>query len=191
MTRTLRALFVLTLIAFAGCADRNTATESNVAPSFSRNGRSATLLEGQLPYAPPVEKVIGAGGGILVLRGPDRGGAPTYHALYVTPGAVKENTLFTMELGDARYAGVELRAYRISDSHGRGEEVGHLGFQRPLYLTLSYAWAEQPVNPNRLTVVHVIGGQIQPERIRTMPWRANKTVVGEIRHFSRYNIAVQ
>lgn len=192
MTRILKALFVLTLTAFAGCVDRDTATEGNIARSFSMNGSSATLLEGQIPYAPPVQKVIGTQGGVLVLRGPDRGGVATFHALVVPAGAVHENLLFTMELGDARYAGVELKAFKIkSNVNERGEEVGHLGFQRPLYLTLSYAWSDRPFNPARLSVVHVVGTEIQPERIRTHRWPANKSVVGEIRHFSRYNIAVQ
>jgi hypothetical protein len=191
MTRTLKALFALTLIALASCGDSSTTTEPNVAPQFSRNRGTPTLLEGQLPYAPPVQQIIGPAGGIIVLRGPDRGGVPTFHSLVVPAGAVKENLLFTMEAGSRQYVDVELKAFKIkSNTKERGEEVGHLGFRKPLYLTLSYAWADRPFNPTRVRIVHVVGNQIQPEKIRTLRWPSHKSVVGEIRHFSKYSAAL-
>lgn len=189
MSRFTKLSFALSLFALVSCADRDTTTEPSLDPSFSRNPHEASeLLEGQIPAAVPmVSKVIGKAGGVLVISGGVRNGHPTFHSLTVPAGVLKEDLLFTMELGTQTYIDVELKAYRVKNGE-RGEEVGHRGFAKPLYLTLSYAWADKPFNPAQLGIVYVQGNEIK-ERVRSFRIPNGKFLIGEIRHFSRYSIA--
>ena len=72
------------------------------------------------------------------------------HSLYVSPGAVKQTTKFTMTRDAENSLRVKLTAGLQSEN-----DVGAAGFDAPVYLVLSYARAENlPRDKSSITVVY-------------------------------------
>lgn len=191
--RTFRSVVAACTVVLFACGDAGTLTDL---PSYDRRVTDppkdfATLVPGQLqlpagalPYA---QKVIGAEGGELILHGLARDGQPTFHRLVVPAGAVQSPALFIIQLASSTEIDVDLFAYRMA-ANGRQENVGEAGFLKPVFLELSYAWAKSPVDPAALEIVYVVGNRVKEH----MPTRANpiaRSVVGQLRHFSRYAVA--
>ena len=195
MSRLLKVFATLSLMGVAACADYTMTGVTHPAADAAfvaapGNEDDLTLITGQLPAATQsVSKVIGEEGGTLEIFGGMKDGLPTYHSLDVPAGAVRSPLLFTMTLGSGPYIDVELAAYEI-DSRGMADEVGHRGFAKPVYLSLSYAWAVPPVSGDRLEIVYLVGNDRIKERIRTVKSPRHANVVGELHHFSRYAVAV-
>jgi hypothetical protein len=188
MSRQLIKVFSLACaLAVASCTDAGQITRALEAPVgeshtvHAPNGKEFTIVAGQLPATVrSVSAEIGPDGGVLVLAGP----AGTAHTLTVPAGAVNERLRFEMTLSDGNDIMVDLAAYRLK---GRPEEVGHLGFKKPVLLSLSYAFAAPGLDPSRLSIVYLVGRAVKEQ----LPTRAGngRFVVGELRHFSRYAVA--
>lgn len=197
MTRRWRpraTLLAVFLAALAGCEPVVEPTsEPPFAPEVARQllesdgtvldeqGNDYTLVEGQLPTDVPtlsVSRLVDASGGSLRLAG---------HALTVPAGAVEAPTVFVLEVLPTGRVEVELRAL-VSSPFGT-EDVGERGFDRPVSLTLSYAWARGVEDPGDLQILHLRDdGIAEPLATRVDP--VGRTVTADLEHFSRYCMAI-
>jgi hypothetical protein len=118
--------------------------------------------------------LIGPAGGTITAGG---------HSLTVPAGAANANTTFTLTVLDDDYVEVSLSAIN------GGVNVGASGFAngKTVTLTLSYAEAKDVSDPSKLVIVRRLDGgdQVLPVTLNT----ANKTVMVQLGHFSRYAMA--
>lgn len=139
----------------------------------SADGSVWQLIEG-LEEVGGTHAVIGAEGGALLLG---------QQTLIVPAGAVDAPTLFTMKKGGAKLR-VTLTASRVSPN-----DVGAAGFAKPLDLIFSYgAVASLPGDPGDLVIVWIRpDGEFEPQptAVNTL----DRTVTGQIIHFSEYALA--
>lgn len=157
---------------------------------LDRDGDRYTLVQGRIPSHVrdlSVSKLIGLLGGTLDLAG---------HRLIVPTGAVLEATTFQMTQLTNGYVAVELRATllrRITRFLFRTIEtlldIGELGFEKPVTIELTYAWATNVTDPSRLVIVRILDdGRVEevPSEVDT----DRKVVRAKLDHFSRYCIAM-
>ena len=172
----------LALIGMSGCenAVRPVGPEP-VAPELasastsleSADGSVWQLIEG-LEEMGGTHAIIGAAGGELTLG---------QQTLIVPAGAVDAPTLFTMKKSGSKLR-VSLTASRVT-----ANDVGSAGFAKPLDLIFSYgAVASLPGDPGDLVIVWIRPDGVyepQPTTVNTL----DRTVTGEIIHFSEYALA--
>lgn len=122
-----------------------------------------------------VEGVIGSEGGTLALG---------KHLLFIPPGAVDGKTTFRMEKEDGDHVRLHLTASRYSEN-----DVGRLGFKRPVRLMLSYEGAAN-VSARDIQALSVM--YIRPDdKVEPLPSSVNyydRWVGTDLRHFSEYGI---
>lgn len=198
---------------FAGCADQDTgagrllgpdaaelARGGSVDPAQSRGQvvraaargggvREWKVARGRLPETAVerAEKVIGPEGGYLYAA---------EHVLMVPARAVSHPTTFRIQASRKRVEGegtvavqVSLKAIRTGRA-GREVDVGSAGFNTPVYLGLSYAWADNVSDPSQATILWLTGpGTGEEVPVRTVDY-GRKWVVGELDHFSDYVMAM-
>ena len=190
---TFRILALVCTVVFSACGDAGTPTD--IAPSYDKKAVEpprdfVTLISGQLKLPagamPFATATIGAAGGSVTLNGLPKDGQPTFHRIVVPAGAVNAPTLFVIQLSSSSAIDVDLFAFR-QNSHGKMNNVGELGFLKPVYLELSFAWATSPVDPARLHVGYLVGNRVR-ERMPTQANAHARKVIGELRHFSRYAV---
>ncbi|MBW3630617.1 MAG: hypothetical protein KY464_15145 [Gemmatimonadetes bacterium] len=150
--------------------------------------RSWRIGTGKLPDPTNLkgDATIGREGGYIFTQG---------HVLLVPPGAVTEPTYFKIQAQNVTSVetvpvAVELKAYRIAAT-GETIDVGEQGFQRPVYLAMSYEWAQETlsIGLTGATVVWVKApGSAEEVRTRTIDYNG-KWIVAELSHFSIYGLA--
>jgi hypothetical protein len=147
-------------------------------------------IEGSRGAAPALEKLhsarhsrpvavkrIGPNGGVLEV-GRNR--------LTVPAGAVREPVVFRMQLEDGAVQ-VDLAATRPTSR--RQNDVGSVGFDRPLHLELSYEEAPPAGDPSELVVVWVRDdGTLVP--LPSTVDRGARSVTASLNHFSGYALAM-
>ena len=200
MPRSLRPLLLwcVALVTAAGCdnaeemtAPRSAVTTIQRASVPADDGKIYTLVEGQLPaIVPSVSRWIGKSGGTIYLFGPWKDGRPTMHAVMVPEGAVSRPTLFTISVASTEFVKVDLRA-QVLLKNGTLKDVGNLGFRKPVFLFLSYAWATNVDDPERLVILHDpengnphrrVGGEVL--------FSFEEYIVAALGHFSKYAVAM-
>jgi hypothetical protein len=132
------------------------------------------------------DSTIGREGGYIFTQG---------HVLVVPEGAVSEPTYFKIQAlnvasSDSVPIEVELKAYRTT-STGEIIDVGTQGFNKPVYLAMSYAWAQETMSIGLAgaTVVWIKAPGVAEEiRTRTVDYDG-KWIVAELSHFSPYALA--
>lgn len=150
------------------------------------------IARGKMPADVEIkdEQVIGAEGGYLYAA---------HHALYVPKGAVSVPTKFkitiyrkpadplTFATDSLVNIEVSLKAYETRD--GVDVSVGEFGFQRPVYLGLSYDWVADVMDPAQATVLWRktadVGIEVPTRTVDT----GKRWIVGELQHFSDYALA--
>lgn len=189
----LRAVLLpLLLAALAGCEpvvepapDRGPEVAHQVLGSAATvaddEGNEYTLVEGNVPplvTTREVSRLIGASGGTLNLAG---------HTLTVPEGAVSVPTVFVLTIPPSGRVEVELQAL-VSTLSGL-VDVGEEGFDRPVTLSLTYAWASNVTDPSTLKILHLReDGSAEPLPTTVDP--TGKTVTARLHHFSRYCMAI-
>lgn len=133
------------------------------------------ITEAERPGLPLyTSSLIGLLGGGLELGG---------HSVDVPRGAVALPTLFSMfRVPEAR---IEVDLLALRQVPGGLLNVGELGFNRPVTLTLSYAHATNVSDPSRLKIMRLMPDgrhEILPSTVDTR----KKTVSARLEHFSRY-----
>ena len=166
-----------------------------VVKETTSNGTSASwkIVTGKLPTtnsdSVSVKGIIGAEGGTLQLPGIN-------HVLYVTRNAVAEPTYFKMTqvrqpVGDGSVEViVHLKAYKVVDGQVTTTSVGELGFKAPVYLGLSYAWANEVTdgNASSASILYLKAADtVEAQKTFTVDYGA-KWIVTELLHFSEYGI---
>jgi hypothetical protein len=146
------------------------------------------IATGKLPEPTDLkgDSTIGKEGGYIFTNG---------HVLVVPEGAVTEPTYFKIQAlnvasTDTVPVEVELKAYRYS-STGEVVDVGAAGFNKPVYLAMSYQWAQETfsLGLSGATVVWITApGQAEEVRTRTVDYDG-KWIVAELSHFSAYALA--
>jgi hypothetical protein len=183
------------LLLLAGCDDAAVPTEPFARPAFSHvvkgtDGGEYTLVAGQIPATVLSEsKWIGKEGGSVFLWGGYKDGRIIAHAVTIPEGAVSKRTLFTISIASSDHIEVDLRA-QVEQKNGL-KDVGHLGFRKPVYLFLSYAYATNVSDASRLTILYDpengnahqrVGGQVL--------FGLDKYVFVQLDHFSKYALAM-
>lgn len=180
---TFAAMLVLGLT--AACGDQGVvAPDSQRAPRVEQVSYSTSveedlknILSGRMPDFTVRENsaVIGSAGGFLYVSG---------HYLYVPAGAVEGPTTFHMKLAPGNQIGAELTAV-----DGQGNDVGRDGFNKPLTLALTYAYATNvPSDPRQMAIGWVRDdGTIEPQPTQIFPMI--KLAIGQLDHFSKYVLA--
>ncbi|HEX6924331.1 MAG TPA: hypothetical protein VF167_02825 [Longimicrobiaceae bacterium] len=122
-----------------------------------------------------VEAIIGPAGGTLALG---------KHLLLVPQGAVTADTKFRIVKEDGDHVRLHLTASRHGDN-----DVGRLGFRRPVRLMLSYEGARN-VSSSQVNGLQVM--YIRPDqKVEPLPSMVNyydRWVGTDLRHFSEYGI---
>ena len=146
------------------------------------------IATGKLPEPTDLkgDTTIGREGGYIFTQG---------HVLVVPEGAVSEPTYFKIQAlnlasTDTVPVEVELKAYRYTET-GEVINVGELGFNKPVYLAMSYEWAQETMSIGLAgaTVVWVKAPGVAEEvRTRTVDYNG-KWIVAELAHFSAYALA--
>lgn len=122
-----------------------------------------------------VEAVIGRAGGVLSMG---------KHLLLIPPNAVSANTTFRMEKEDGDHIRLHLTASRHGDN-----DIGRLGFNRPVRLMLSYEGAAN-VSQDDIDDMAVMYIR-EDQKIEALPSLVNyydRWVGTDLRHFSEYGI---
>lgn len=153
------------------------------------DGESAaayTLVEGRIPSEISdlqVSQLIGVEGGVLNLAG---------HTLSVPVGAVDQPTLFTMTLVTNGYVEVDLSA-TVTDLLGTVIDVGEQGFNVPVTLSLTYAWASnvEKEEDGKLFILRLLGEyeSQEHEELESSVEVKGKDVTVLLDHFSKYCLA--
>lgn len=145
------------------------------------DGESYALVEARIPDTIDdlaVSKLIGVDGGSLSLAG---------HRLTVPAGAVDQPTLFTMTLVTNGYVEVDLSAE--IELLGGLISVGADGFDEPVTLSLTYAWASDVEDPDDLVILRELDGDEPYEVLPSTVAESGKVVITDLDHFSRYCMA--
>ena len=124
--------------------------------------------------------VIGPGGGTVTLRS---GSSPAYHSITVPAGTVKKPTRFVMKLGPGPTINVLLSATVVAN----GRRITR--FKQPLSLTMSFHGSNAK-DVRGLKVVYLEGTDVR-EVLKSRVNANEKTVTGEVWHFSRYAVACE
>jgi hypothetical protein len=150
--------------------------------------KSWRLATGTVPngHETKADSLIGPEGGYLFLQG---------HVLVVPKGAVDAPTQFKMQpftgsTVDEVPVAVALKATRTLPS-GEVIDVGEQGFNVPVYLALSYQWADETyeLGLTGATIVWVKEPGVAEEvQTRTVDYNG-KWIVAELNHFSDYGLA--
>lgn len=190
MSRFGKLLITFSLTLFSACSESSITDLTNpVRPSASvidDAGNKVDLIKGQFDSQQRmVSKVIGPAGGVLILSG-DGKDRRAFHSVIVPAGAVQENLLFTMELSGDDFIIVDLNAYNLDAAGKPIGGTGHRGFAKPVYLTLSYAAAKVQLPKSRLGIVYLNDSTGRAERVNSRALPFVESVMGELRHFSRY-----
>lgn len=172
---TLFMVFVL-----GSCDDSSTVADNPFSPvtiQASKGGDTYTFVNAGYALTNPlsVSKLIDITGGEITVLG---------HTLSVPAGAVATLTIFTMTALPGGKIEVDLLALApilLTD-------IGVLGFNKPVTLTLSYAGTPDNVDPKRLVIVHVrTNGDIEPRK--TTVDKKDRTASAKLDHFSKYCLA--
>lgn len=182
----------LALLLFSSCdLGRAPVSEVPTAPRFeeasgSEGSTTYKLIEGRIPSEIAdlqVSKLIGIDGGSLNLAG---------HKLTVPAGAVNQPTLFTMTLVTNGYVEVDLSA-TVTDLLGNVIDVGEQGFNVPVTLSLTYAWASnvEKEEEGKLLILRMKGEYHtdEHEELESAVETDSKGVSVVLDHFSKYCMA--
>ncbi len=179
MNRLKSSVAALAMSLFVWGCDNAGMTQPELAPSAvvvtSTSGRRFQVVAEKDKRAESVSAQIGRQGGVLTLG---------RHSLYVSPGAVKQPTKFTITRDAADALRVKLTAGRQSEN-----DVGAEGFDAPVYLVLSYAQAED-VPRDRSTIKMVYfrpDGLVEELETDVQVW--GKYAGAELPHFSLFGLA--
>lgn len=178
--RSTIGMFLALLLATTGCDRAGSPDPLSVgarAVAHVRHADGYTLVQGYPPAGTPTEASawFDRRGGWL---------SAGEHALYVSPDAVAQSTLFAMALATDGYVRVELTA-TAPDAAGGTRDVGEAGFDRPVFLVMGYSLATNVRQRDRLGVVHVReDGTL--EEVPSMALRSNERVLAQLDHFSSY-----
>ena len=155
------------------------------------DGQNYKLLEGQIPaQTRSASAWIGPLGGTVVILGGVKDGRLTLHSIVVPPLAVMKNTLFTVTLPPGNNIAVELRAQQKSGLFGNTlVDVGSRGFNLPVVLTMSYAYATNLLNPSRIVLLYDPENGQAFERVPGLVNLGALLYVAPLGHFSKYAIA--
>ena len=198
--KVLIAALLLIAPVVTSCSDQQDLTQpSTQVVAGPQEGLLGDLLGGVVGGL--LNVVGGVVDGVLnVLSGPDANGnvarvwidedggtvSVAAYKLVVPRYAVSQATLFELKpVNDGTYK-VELHAYRRIN--GVNVEVGHLGFNRPVTYSVSYANARGVVDPRKLFIAYLRPdgkAEIQPGVIDLY----RKTVTSPLSHFSKYALA--
>ncbi len=132
--------------------------------------RSGTLL---------LTKLLGVGGGTISVAGV---------TLDVPSGAVTGPTLFTVFALPTPVIDASLTAV-VPQWLGRVLDIGALGFNKPVTVTMSYAHANNVVDPSKLVIVYYNYDENKLEALPSTVDTVRKTVSAQTRHFSKYGMA--
>jgi hypothetical protein len=111
------------------------------------------------------------------------------HAVSIPEGAVAKRTLFTISIASSDHIEVDLRAQ--VEQKGGLKDVGHLGFRKPVYLFLSYAYATNVTDASHLTILHNPENGNPHERVGgDILFGVDKYVIAKLDHFSKYALAM-
>lgn len=176
----------LCIIPGAGC---DTLTEP-ATPAFTpeqlrdivtgRDGTVYDVIEAPFPEEEPreVTGVLNRRGGILRLGN---------HFLLVPPGAVRNDTRFTMSVvgeGLLRFD-LEAEVHRPK----RGRQARQVKFHTPVFLLVSYADATNLGDPRDLVILYEPDDGGPAEEVRTHLAEGQNIAIGRLEHFSRYCLA--
>lgn len=168
------------LLALTSCAETPTSipsVQSSSTPSYTvvRESLPADLLPGV-----SLSGIIGITGGSISLAG---------HVLEVPAGAVTVPTLFTLTVPLNGYVQVDLSA-TVTTILGKVVDVGALGFQKPVKLSLTYARATNVSDPKSLFVAYMPNGDHSKlEKLPSTLHATKKLVSAQLGHFSKYCMA--
>lgn len=137
------------------------------------------LLRALLTQPLQLNQVIGVNGGTISVLG---------HSIIVPAGAVKQPTLFAINVLPTGYVEVHLTA-SLTDLLRGILNIGARGFPEPVTVKLSYARSTNIKDPSKLIVLREKGPDGRPQPMPSTVDTANKTVSAELDHFSRYFIA--
>jgi hypothetical protein len=150
-----------------GVDARSDLIEETLGSTLSAANRAVAQLSDEV-----VREKIGKDGGELTLLG---------NTLTVPAGAVDRPTMFVLSVLAGDSIQVELIAYDPE----LYEDVGGKGFGVPVTLALSYAEAEEDLDPETLTIVH-IKTDGEPVVLESTVDTENEVVSADLSHFSRY-----
>jgi hypothetical protein len=179
---TLAPVLLMALLAGA-CSDQAAPSQELVGPQqavLAKGNNKGHSRKLRLTNPAPLQVVADVGPEGALLR------ADNYF-LYVPENAVNEITTFTMNVGTDGLAQLTATADR---GEGVREDVGVLGFQRPLTLALYYGNSSEGIaNANNLSIAWVQdNGSLQP--VLSQVNTNYKVVYGELSHFSAYAIII-
>jgi hypothetical protein len=191
---------VLAMLLAAGCDSSEQAfapvkqEQTSASVVGGTDGRTYTLVEGQINFKRATASAwINRGGGTVMIEGDSINGRPTMHVLIVPEGVVKKKTLFTMTIASNHYVRVGLRAQIEHKYRGQVEliDVGHLGFDKPVWLGLDRSLASNVPAGSRLTVLYdPENGQPFEAMPTTVYAGYEQWVIGYLNHFSKYALAM-
>jgi hypothetical protein len=162
-----------------GCDNLSEPAGKLVGPTDQSN----ILIIGKGPRGSTIARESDPTVGFVTAEIDKKGGALSIgdHVLYIPAGAVEKPTTFRMRKmpGDIK---VGLTATRKTPN-----DVGHAGFNVPVYLTLSYANGQNMKAIGQLKILWIKpdgSTEAQPSQVKS----SDKVVVGELTHFTDFGL---